>query len=120
MYQPDLFRVDDVAQMHALITPLWREHNMTVIMVTHDIKEAFGLATRLIALDRKRRPYGWRHRPIRSVRECLSDCAIHFRSENADRAAIAAHTCRDHRVFLSPGAHLSGEPSCSPCTKPSV
>jgi NitT/TauT family transport system ATP-binding protein len=28
---------------------------MTVILVTHDIKEAFGLATRLIALDRWRR-----------------------------------------------------------------
>jgi NitT/TauT family transport system ATP-binding protein len=43
------------AQMHALITPLWRQHKMTVILVTHDIREAFGLATRLIALDRWRR-----------------------------------------------------------------
>ncbi|MGJ4906223.1 ABC transporter ATP-binding protein [Bradyrhizobium sp. HKCCYLRH2060] len=43
------------AQMHGLIKPLWREHNMTIVMVTHDIKEAFGLATRLIALDRPRK-----------------------------------------------------------------
>jgi NitT/TauT family transport system ATP-binding protein len=43
------------AQMHALIKPLWRELKMTIVMVTHDIKEAFGLATRLIALDRVRR-----------------------------------------------------------------
>jgi NitT/TauT family transport system ATP-binding protein len=43
------------AQMHALIKPLWREHKMTIVMVTHDIKEAFGLATRLIALDRPRK-----------------------------------------------------------------
>jgi NitT/TauT family transport system ATP-binding protein len=43
------------AQMHALIKPLWRQHSMTVIMVTHDIKEAFGLGTRLVALDRWRR-----------------------------------------------------------------
>jgi NitT/TauT family transport system ATP-binding protein len=42
------------AQMHALIKPLWRDLNMTIVMVTHDIKEAFGLATRLIALDRMR------------------------------------------------------------------
>ena len=28
---------------------------MTVIMVTHDIREAFGLGTRLVALDRWRR-----------------------------------------------------------------
>jgi NitT/TauT family transport system ATP-binding protein len=43
------------AQMHALIKPLWRDLKMTIVMVTHDIKEAFGLATRLIALDRTRR-----------------------------------------------------------------
>ena len=42
------------AQMHALIKPLWREHGMTVIMVTHDIKEAFALGTRLIALNHTR------------------------------------------------------------------
>ena len=42
-------------QMHELIKPLWRQHGMTVIMVTHDLKEAFGLATRLIAFDKVRR-----------------------------------------------------------------
>jgi len=41
-------------QMHALIKPLWRDLKMTIVMVTHDIKEAFRLATRLIALDRPR------------------------------------------------------------------
>jgi NitT/TauT family transport system ATP-binding protein len=41
-------------QMHGLIRKLWRDCGMTVIMVTHDIKEAFGLATRVIALDRPR------------------------------------------------------------------
>jgi NitT/TauT family transport system ATP-binding protein len=43
------------AQMHALIKPLWRDLKMTIVMVTHDIKEAFGLATRLIVLDKPRR-----------------------------------------------------------------
>ena len=43
------------AQMHGLIKPLWRDLKMTIVMVTHDIREAFGLATRLIALDRPRR-----------------------------------------------------------------
>ncbi len=42
-------------QMHELIKPLWRERGMTIVMVTHDIKEAFALGTRLIALDKKRR-----------------------------------------------------------------
>jgi NitT/TauT family transport system ATP-binding protein len=41
-------------QMHQLIKPLWRECGMTVIMVTHDIKEAFALGTRVIALSRTR------------------------------------------------------------------
>ncbi|ODN69164.1 ABC transporter ATP-binding protein [Methylobrevis pamukkalensis] len=42
------------AQMHALLKPLWREHGMTVIMVTHDLKEAFSLGTRVIAFDKTR------------------------------------------------------------------
>jgi NitT/TauT family transport system ATP-binding protein len=42
------------ADMHALITRLWREHGLTIIMVTHDIKEAFGLGTRVLTLDKRR------------------------------------------------------------------
>src|ERR1700752_4918404 len=30
------------SQMHALIKPLWLDLKMTIVMVTHDIKEAFG------------------------------------------------------------------------------
>ncbi len=41
-------------QMHELIRFLWKDCGMTIVMVTHDIKEAFALATRLIALDKKR------------------------------------------------------------------
>ncbi|MGN6358175.1 MAG: ATP-binding cassette domain-containing protein [Novosphingobium sp.] len=42
------------ADMHALITRLWRDYALTVVMVTHDIKEAFGLGTRVLALDKRR------------------------------------------------------------------
>jgi NitT/TauT family transport system ATP-binding protein len=42
-------------QMHELIRSLWNKHRMTVLMVTHDIKEAFALGTRLVALDKSRR-----------------------------------------------------------------
>jgi NitT/TauT family transport system ATP-binding protein len=42
------------AQMHELIRFLWRDCGMTIVMVTHDIKEAFALGTRLIALDKRR------------------------------------------------------------------
>jgi NitT/TauT family transport system ATP-binding protein len=41
--------------MHELILGLWREHGLTILMVTHDIKEAFKLGTRVIAIDKRRR-----------------------------------------------------------------
>ncbi|MCR9180028.1 MAG: ABC transporter ATP-binding protein [Erythrobacteraceae bacterium] len=40
--------------MHTLITRLWREFGLTIVMVTHDIKEAFGLGTRVLTLDKRR------------------------------------------------------------------
>jgi NitT/TauT family transport system ATP-binding protein len=43
------------ADIHALMKRLWEETNMTVVMVTHDLSEAFRLATRVLVLDR---PYG--------------------------------------------------------------
>jgi len=42
------------ANMHGLITRLWNDYSLTVIMVTHDIKEAFSLGTRVLALDKRR------------------------------------------------------------------
>lgn len=41
--------------MHELILELWREHGLTILMVTHDIKEAFKLGTRVLAIDKRRR-----------------------------------------------------------------
>jgi NitT/TauT family transport system ATP-binding protein len=42
------------ADMHALITRLWREYGLTILMVTHDIREAFALGTRVLTLDKPR------------------------------------------------------------------
>ena len=42
------------ADMHGLLLDLWRQHGMTVFMVTHDIGEAFKLGTRLIVFDKVR------------------------------------------------------------------
>ncbi|MGQ9368714.1 ABC transporter ATP-binding protein [Azospirillum sp. ST 5-10] len=41
-------------QMHELVSRLWRETRMTVFMVTHDMKEAFALGTRLLVFDKVR------------------------------------------------------------------
>ena len=61
--RPDILLLDEPfgaldpgirADMHVLITKLWREFGLTIIMVTHDIKEAFALGTRVLTLDKRR------------------------------------------------------------------
>ena len=42
------------AEVHALMNELWVEQGITVVMVTHDLSEAFRLGTRVIALERRR------------------------------------------------------------------
>lgn len=42
------------AEIHALMKRLWHETPMTVVMVTHDIREAFTLASRVVAFERRR------------------------------------------------------------------
>ena len=39
---------------HALLKQLWSERCMTVVMVTHDLSEAFTLGTRVLVLDKVR------------------------------------------------------------------
>jgi NitT/TauT family transport system ATP-binding protein len=41
-------------EMHELLTEIWTEHGMTVVMVTHDIGEAFKLGTRVLVFDKVR------------------------------------------------------------------
>ena len=43
------------ADMHALILDLWKQNNLTVVMVTHDLHEGFYLGTRLLVFDKVRR-----------------------------------------------------------------
>jgi NitT/TauT family transport system ATP-binding protein len=41
--------------MHDLVLDFWQSFGMTVIMVTHDLSEAFKLGTRLLVFDKLRR-----------------------------------------------------------------
>ena len=41
-------------EMHTLVQRLWREHKLTIFMVTHDLKEGFYLGTRLWVFDKAR------------------------------------------------------------------
>lgn len=40
--------------MHELVGELWEENRTTIVMVTHDLPEAFLLGTRVIAVDKRR------------------------------------------------------------------
>lgn len=40
--------------MHRLILDLWAKNRMTIVMVTHDIQEAFTLGTRILMVDKAR------------------------------------------------------------------
>jgi NitT/TauT family transport system ATP-binding protein len=42
------------ADMHVLIRQLWQAHGLTIVMVTHDLKEGFELGTRLVVFDKVR------------------------------------------------------------------
>jgi len=42
------------ADMHQLVLSLWKQHQLTVFMVTHDLKEGFYLGTRLWVFDKTR------------------------------------------------------------------
>jgi NitT/TauT family transport system ATP-binding protein len=48
--------------MHELVTQLWRDHRLTIVMVTHDIQEAFKLGTRVLAFDKRRHDPNAPHR----------------------------------------------------------
>lgn len=43
------------ADMHQLVLKLWKEHQLTIFMVTHDLSEGFYLGTRLWVFDKLRR-----------------------------------------------------------------
>ncbi|WP_158047330.1 ABC transporter ATP-binding protein [Skermanella pratensis] len=42
------------SQMYELLLGLWDKHKMSIFMVTHDLKEGFTLATRVLAFDKVR------------------------------------------------------------------
>jgi NitT/TauT family transport system ATP-binding protein len=40
--------------MHHLVRDLWQQYHLTIVMVTHDLKEGFTLGTRLLVFDKVR------------------------------------------------------------------
>jgi NitT/TauT family transport system ATP-binding protein len=68
------------ADMHALITRLWLDYALTIIMVTHDIREAFTLGTRVLALDKRRHDP---HAPNRFGATAVYDLPLRNRAQRA-------------------------------------
>lgn len=68
------------ADMHALIRQLWRDYALTIVMVTHDIREAFTLGTRVLALDKRRHDP---HAPHRFGATAVYDLPLRNRRDEA-------------------------------------
>jgi NitT/TauT family transport system ATP-binding protein len=82
------------ADMHGLITKLWRDYALTIIMVTHDIKEAFSLGTRVLALDKRRHDP---HAPHRFGATAVYDLALTKRQPvEAPQADITLDAIRNN------------------------
>jgi len=77
------------ADMHALIMRLWNDYALTIIMVTHDIREAFKLGTRVLALDKRRHDPDAPHRFGATV---IYDLALRNRRNRAAGEDLVATT----------------------------
>jgi NitT/TauT family transport system ATP-binding protein len=77
------------ADMHALITRLWREFGLTIVMVTHDIKEAFALGTRVLTLDKRRHDP---HAPQRYGAGVIYDIALTRKAQGAAEEPVDSIT----------------------------
>ncbi len=83
------------ADIHVLMKRLWHETELTVVMVTHDLSEAFSLATRVIAFERHRNRAEERERYGATIsrdleifpRRVASAAQSEFRSGRDDPAA---------------------------------
>ncbi|MET0295070.1 MAG: ABC transporter ATP-binding protein [Phenylobacterium sp.] len=72
--------------MHELTLRLWAEHGLTILMVTHDIKEAFKLGTRVIAFDKRRHDP---HAPHRYGSTIVFDLELDGKKQPPELAALA-------------------------------
>lgn len=77
------------ADMHGLITQLWRDYALTIIMVTHDIREAFSLGTRVLAFDKVRHDP---HAPHRFGATAIYDLPLRNRKDREAAELVVAAT----------------------------
>jgi len=108
--------------MHDLIADLWKSRGLTVLMVTHDIHEAFKLGTRMLSFDKRR------HDPMRRTaldrpRSTMSGWAERLRPASRrscrrppDHSATEGKLSSTTGSSASLGAGAGGLPSALPCS----
>lgn len=77
--------------MHVLLRRLWHETDLTVVMVTHDLSEAFSLATRVLVLDRERKRPEERERYGAVITKDIEIWPKRIAGETATTAALSMH-----------------------------
>jgi NitT/TauT family transport system ATP-binding protein len=96
------------ADIHVLIRRIWNENELTVVMVTHDLSEAFRLGTRVIAFERPR------NRPEELERYGATIGEV---SANAIVAASGASITQDFEVWPRKIANALPDPDSRPDLK---
>lgn len=95
--------------MHELLQSLWRQFDMTIFMITHDMKEAFALGTRLLVFDKVRHDP---HAPDRYGATITYDIPLTHKDAATERQAMAA--MREHLPSVDDAPSSANEPVWQP------
>lgn len=87
--------------MHELLLRLWRDLDMTIFMVTHDIHEAFKLGTRLLVFDKIRHDPQAPEAFGATITYDLPLSAPEFGAENTSPEVIAGTISREKQLPLN-------------------
>lgn len=86
------------AEIHTVLRRLWRESGTTIVMVTHDLREAFTLGTRVIVFDRDARRRRAEER-LRYGASITQNIDVHRRGEQHAARSLAG---RDDPTLTEP------------------
>ncbi|CTQ62342.1 ABC transporter ATP-binding protein [Roseibium album] len=87
--------------MHELLLGLWKDLDMTIFMVTHDIHEAFKLGTRLLVFDKIRHDPQAPEAFGATITYDLPLSAPEFGAENTSPEVIAGTISREKQLPLN-------------------
>lgn len=86
-------------EIHVLMKKLWKETGVTIVMVTHDLREAFLLGTRVVVFDRLRNKPEEKQRYGATVSQNIEVHRRHVPGQD-DGATIVKDSDRDDPVAV--------------------